>query len=123
MTDTNQLIVNSRGGVGELKPNKPQEQALARRTAAHYAENADELRTFLDMLGLTPDKPAPKNTHCTECDAPMSRKSIAGHKMMGRDGLCRPCTRRAEEATKPRRNYVRTAPSRKRGQNPGECER
>ncbi|UGT71873.1 hypothetical protein LTT66_18040 [Nocardia gipuzkoensis] len=52
MTDTNQLIVNFRGGVGELKPNNPEEMAKARLTAAHYAENAEELGTFLDMLGL-----------------------------------------------------------------------
>jgi formylmethanofuran dehydrogenase subunit E len=102
----------------------PEEQAKARITAAHYAENADELRTFLNMLGLTPEKkPAPKNTHCTECDAPISRKGIAGYRMMGRDGLCRGCTRRADEATEPRRDYVRTAPPSKRGRNSGECER
>jgi hypothetical protein len=52
VTDTNQLIVNFRGGVGELKPDDPEEQAKARLTAARYATDADDLRTLLDMLGL-----------------------------------------------------------------------
>ncbi|WP_159840162.1 hypothetical protein [Nocardia sp. CY41] len=80
MTDTNQLIVNFRGGVGELKPDNPEEQAKARRTAAHYAENADELRTFLDMLGLR-DHPVKKQKR---------PKHVPGN-LIRNPGICRKC--------------------------------
>lgn len=115
MTDTNQLIVNFRGGVGELKPNNPEEQAKARLTAAHYAENAEELRMFLDMLGLReyPVKKQKRPKHvpgnlirnpgnCQKCGVPMVPKTSArpGDVRYGSRGLCErhyAALRRAEQ--------------------------
>lgn len=103
MTDTNQLIVNFRGGVGELKPDDPEEQAKARLTAAHYAENAEELGTFLDMLGLreyqakrqkrpkyVPSTLTRNPGVCRKCGVRMvSRKSaLPGEARYGGRGLC-----------------------------------
>jgi hypothetical protein len=103
MTDTNQLIVNFRGGVGELKPEDPEEQAKAALTAARYAEDADELRTFLNMLGLrahpvkrqerpkyVPGTLTRNPENCLKCGRYMfSRKSARpGDVLYGGKGLC-----------------------------------
>ena len=65
MTDTNQLIVNFRGGVGEVDETPEETKHLARLTVCRLAEDSADAALLLAILGLTPGKgPEPTLSHC-----------------------------------------------------------
>jgi hypothetical protein len=106
VTDTNQLIVNFRGGVGELEPDSPEmreKQEKARLTAARHATGADDLAMLLNMLGLREHpvkrqkrpKYAPSTLTrnpgtCRKCGVRMVSRKVAlpGETRYGGRGLC-----------------------------------
>lgn len=124
MTDTNQLIVNFRGGVGEVEETSEETKQKARMTICALAEDAADAALLMAILGLTPDKKLEHRVaHCKECDFPMSRQAVAGIKKAGKDGLCRGCTAKTEKPNrpaKPPRHYVSSA--RTKTGNTGRCK-
>lgn len=111
-----------------VDPHSEETQQAARRTAAKYALDADDLRMLLDMLGLSKtkaptaqpvlptelSKPKPSlrtNTgRCRACGIPTySRKeeALAGARRYGARGMCATCYQRKFREENPAvRSYV-----------------
>ncbi|MFE7799061.1 hypothetical protein [Nocardia sp. NPDC057440] len=61
----------------------------ARLAVAHYAEDAEECRDLLEMLGLIKSQARPL---CSECSRPYLRTAAGGYRQRGvRNGVCNPC--------------------------------
>ena len=79
------------------------EERRASHTAARYAADADELQTFLSMLGLRGGTGSPP---CRECGEPIARLNSGGYNRSAGDGLC---ARHFEAVEKLRRKAEREA--------------
>lgn len=76
--------------------------SAAARTAACYAQDADDLRMLLAMLGVAGPVGAPP---CSKCSEPISRLANGGYNRSAGDGLCGKCfqARRQRAERKARR--------------------
>ncbi len=69
--------------------------AAAQRVTASFATDADELRTFLAMLGIGPGS---GTSLCGDCGDPISRAANEGYNRRASGGLCGKCVVVAEKA-------------------------
>lgn len=70
----------------EIPHTSPEDARKAARTIASFAQDADECRMLLDMLGLTGQVAT-----CSQCGGPISRPTATGHRRAGAEGMCGQC--------------------------------
>lgn len=75
---------NNRNRTERVKPLPSKKIHAAQRLVASYAEDADDCRLLLAMLGLDDSGPP----LCRECGEPIARLAAGGYSQAAGDGLC-----------------------------------